>query len=155
MTTQTNEIVNSKAGRTIETKSDPRRISVLEALEAKYNLPVSAFDWLAPIVQVLHTRLSTISNEDEGETGIVSIRSIPIIYSGSTRRFHPKYTSNLFVDLEDAVFLDIDEYDRIDLSYLASLLEEMAEDYRDSLAKNMDEDEYEDEAARDGHHETE
>ena len=127
MTSQRNEVANSKAGRTTETKAEPLNISVLQALEAKYNLPVTAFDWKNPIVQILETCLSSISDEDDGETEIVSIQTIPIVFSGSTKAFYPKYCSSKgYVALEDAVILDDYEgYNRIDLSILAALLQDI------------------------------
>ena len=122
------EVVNSKAGRTTEVKAEPRNnISILEALEAKYNLPVTAVDWREPTVQVLDKCLSTIPDDFDGETDIMTLKMSPIRYCGSSKRFFSTLSSEKYVSLEECVFDDDENY-RIDLSFLAARLKEMAND---------------------------
>jgi len=130
MSMNNNEVVNSKAGRTTEAETGARKMtSVLEAIKAKYNLPVTAYDWLNPKVQVLNYRLSEVNEGQSEDVAILSMHGVPIVFNADSKKFFPAWNPEYSVDLEESVFNDdFDENKRIDLSYLVARLEEIAKE---------------------------
>ena len=128
MYNQKHEVVNSKAGRTTAAEAGARTMtSVLEAIQAKYNLPITAFDWLDPTVQVLNYRLSEINDGQSDDVKILSIKGLPIVFNPATKNFFPEGRPECCVNLEECVCDDEDEpcYNRIDFSHLACRLGEI------------------------------